>query len=118
MTNKFDSFLLNEIYENKISHAFLVETNDCEKLLNEISDILLKNKLIDNKNIENNISLMVIRPENNVIDKNKILDLQKFIITKSVLNNYKIYFILNSELMNLSSFNKLLKIKTIKSIIN
>lgn len=110
MNNNLIEFLQKEINEKKISHAFLVETNNCEQLLNEIANILKENKIITTQSLENNISVNIIRPDNNLIDKTKILDLQKFIMTKSVVNEYKIYFIINAELMNLSSFNKLLKV--------
>ena len=110
MNNDLLKFLQKEIDENKISHAFLVETNDCEKLFNDICSLLIKNQIIPNTTIDNNISINIIKPENNLIDKNKILDLQKFIMTKSIINKYKVYFILNAEYMNLSSFNKLLKV--------
>ena len=110
MNKSIIDFLQNEINEKKISHAFLVETNNCETLLEELTKVFVDNDLIPSQNIENNISVSVIRPENNLIDKNKILELQKFIITKSVINKYKIYYIINAELMNQSSFNKLLKV--------
>ena len=110
MNNNLFNFLQKEIDENKISHAFLVETNDVEQLLTDITNLLIKNQIINNIQVDNNISINIIKPENNIIDKNNILDLQKFIITKSIIDKYKIYFILNAECMNLSSFNKLLKI--------
>ena len=110
MNNNILDFLKKEIDEKKISHAFLVETNSPETLINEIYGLLINNEIIPNQSIENNISVNIIRPENNLIDKTKILDLQKFIMTKSIVNEYKIYFIINAELMNLSSFNKLLKV--------
>lgn len=110
MNNNLIEFLKKEIDEKKISHAFLVETNSSDTLINEITNLLTDQQIIPNKSLENNISVSIIKPENNLIDKNKILDLQKFIMTKSVVNEYKIYFIINAELMNLSSFNKLLKV--------
>ena len=110
MTNNIIEFLKSEINENKISHAFLVETNNCEKILKEIFNIFVKKDLIEDKSPENNICLKIIRPDNNLIDKNKILDLQKFSITKPIIKEYKIYFIVNAELMNTSSCNKLLKV--------
>ena len=110
MNNNIIDFLTKEIDEKKISHAFLVETNNCENLLNDIVNVLMEHNILPKLNIENNISISIIRPENNLIDKNKILDLQKFIMTKSIVNDYKIYFIINAELMNLSSNNKLLKV--------
>ncbi len=110
MNNNLIEFLKKEISENKISHAFLVETNNCELLLNELVNFLKKQKIITSQTMDNNICIDIIRPENNLIDRNKILELQKFIVTKSVINEYKVYFIINAELMNLSSFNKLLKV--------
>ena len=110
MNNNLIEYLQKEIDENKISHAFLVETNNCEKLLNELSSLLKENGIILSQSLENNISVSIINPENNLIDKNKILELQKYIMTKSVINKYKVYFIINAELMNQSSFNKLLKV--------
>jgi DNA polymerase III delta prime subunit len=103
-------FLQNEINENKISHAFLIETNSSDSTLKEIGDVFQKNNLISKQTLENNISVFIIRPENNNIDKDKILELQKFTMTKSIIKNYKIYFIVNAELMNISSANKLLKV--------
>ncbi len=110
MNNNILNYLQNEINENKISHAFLVETNNCEQLEENICNLLKNNNIISKSNILNNPNVYIIQSENNIIDKNKVLDLQKFIFTKSVTSNYKIYFIINAELMNLSSFNKLLKI--------
>ena len=110
MNNKIYNYLQAEINEKKISHAFLVSTNDCEKVKEQISQIMIKNGLIPNQKLENNIAVSVIKPENNIIDKNKILELQKFIITKSIINKTKVYFIINAELMNISAFNKLLKV--------
>ena len=110
MNNDFISYLQNEINENKISHAFLIETNICETMLQEISELFYKNELIPTQNIESNISIHIVRPDNNIIEKDKILELQKFIITTSIIDKYKIYFILNADKMNTASFNKLLKV--------
>ncbi len=110
MKNNLIDFLQKEISEKKISHAFLIETNLVDLVLEDIVNLLSDNQIIPHNSIENNISLNIIRPENNLIDKNKILTLQQFIMTKSVVNNYKVYFIINAECMNISSFNKLLKV--------
>lgn len=110
MNNVLRNYLLEEINENKLSHAFLVETNNCDELVNDIYVLLVNNRIVLDTNIDNNLTVMVIRPDNNLIEKDKILDLQKFIMTKSVINKYKVYFIINAEMMNTSSFNKLLKV--------
>lgn len=110
MTDNIIKYLQNEINEKMISHAFLVETNNCDKLCEDVHDLFVKNNLIEEKNINNNINIKIIEPENNLIDRSKILDLQKFTITTSVLDTIKIYFIKNAELMNSSAYNKLLKV--------
>ena len=110
MNEKLKQFITSGINEKKLSHAFLVETNDCEQTLNNIYDIFKQSKKIPDKSIENNINVYVIRPENNNIDKNKILYIQNFISTKILNYEYKIYFIINAEKMNQTSSNKLLKV--------
>ena len=110
MNRSIIEYIQKEIDENKLSHAFLIETNNPNSLVDEIFNLFVKNGLIQTGNIENNVSTYVISPENNLIDKNKILELQKFIGTKSTVSEYKIYFIVMADLMNLSSSNKLLKV--------
>lgn len=110
MNKEIINYLNNEINEEKISHAFLVETNNCEKLMQEIGNLFISHNLIPSQKLDNNISVSIIKPENGLIDKDKILNLQKFIMTTSIIKKCKVYFILNAELMNLSSFNKLLKV--------
>ena len=110
MKNELFDYLEKEINENKISHAFLISTNDCDFILKKIYELLVNKSLIPNVKIENSINSLIITSENNVIDKTKILDLQKFIITKSLNSYLKVYFIVNAELMNLASSNKLLKV--------
>lgn len=108
MEQQLIEHIKKSINENKLSHAFLVETNSCEETMHEIYQTFIETKAISDEKIENNLSIQIIYPENNIIDKNKILQLQKFIILKSQ-QKYKIYFILNAELMNLVAANKLLK---------
>lgn len=108
MENQLKEHLKKSINENKLSHAFLVETTNCEETMREIYQAFVECKAISNEKIENNLSVQIISPENNIIDKNKILQLQKFIIIKSQ-QKYKIYFIINAELMNPVAANKLLK---------
>ena len=109
MKNKLIEYIKNGINEDKLSHAFLVETNNCEACMQEIYSAFIDAKVVSNISIENNLSVLVIRPENNLIDKNKILSLQKFIMLKSQNQKYKLYFILNANLMNIIAANKLLK---------
>ncbi len=104
-------YLSNVIDENKLSHAFLVESNNYEDVMNSVFKLFLEKKLIFNiDDIENNISVRILRPIDNLIDKDKILNLQEFLSTMSFDGYYKLFFILNAGLMNEQSVNKLLKV--------
>lgn len=113
MVGKVVAFLQNSINENKLSHAFLVETNNINKTENKIFELLKENNIIDKTKIENNISILILKANEEmvtkIIDKSQIINLQKFLNTKSMNNYYKVYFILKSELMNIPACNKLLK---------
>ena len=110
MNEKLKQFILSGINEKNLSHAFLIETNNYEQTMNDIYEIFKETQTIAPSSLENNLSTLVVRPENNNIDKNKILNIQNFIITKIINYTYKIYFIINAEKMNQVSANKLLKI--------
>lgn len=104
-------YLSNVIDENKLSHAFLVESNNYEDVMNSVFKLFLEKKMIFNiDDIENNISVRILRPIDNLIDKDLILNLQEFLSTMSFDGYYKLFFILNAGLMNEQSVNKLLKV--------
>ncbi len=104
-------YLSNVIDENKLSHAFLVESNNYEDVMNSVFKLFLEKKMIFNiDDIENNISVRILRPIDNLIDKDQILNLQEFLATMSFDGYYKLFFILNAGLMNEQSVNKLLKV--------
>lgn len=104
-------YLSNVINENKLSHAFLVESNNYEDVMNSVFKLFLEKKMIFNiDDIENNISVRILRPIDNLIDKDQILNLQEFLSTMSFDGYYKLFFILNAGLMNEQSVNKLLKV--------
>lgn len=104
-------YLSNVIDENKLSHAFLVESNNYEDVMNSVFKLFLEKKIIFNiDDIENNISVRILRPIDNLIDKDQILNLQEFLATMSFDGYYKLFFILNAGLMNEQSVNKLLKV--------
>ena len=104
-------YLSNVIDENKLSHAFLVESNNYEDVMNNVFKLFLEKKMIFNiDDIENNISVRILRPIDNLIDKDQILNLQEFLSTMSFDGYYKLFFILNAGLMNEQSVNKLLKV--------
>ena len=111
MKKEIIGYLSNIIDENKLSHAFLVESNNYEEVMIDIFNLFLNKQLIFNiKDIENNISVRILKPVDNVIDKDQVLDLQDFLATMSFDGTYKLFFILNAGLMNEQSVNKLLKV--------
>ncbi len=111
--------LMNHYHENKLSHAFLVETNDQEKCLHNLLEFLsFINKTGDEKEdyklsqlIENESlpSLMIIRPDGINIKKEQILDLKRFFQTRPTFSKYNMYIIMASENLNASSANTMLK---------
>ena len=67
MKQDFIEYLELCVREKKLSHAFLVETNNQEELLNKIYNLLKHENLVANLKIENNTDIAVIEPENNII---------------------------------------------------
>lgn len=111
MKERFVEYLENTFNENKISHAFLIETDNYDRVIDDIFNFFLRNGLIsEQSNFDSNISVRCIRPNDNLIDKDSILSIQEFVLTTSFCNKYKIYFIVDAGLMNLSAVNKLLKV--------
>ena len=111
--------LFNEYHEDRLSHAFLIETNHQEKCLENLLDFLgyincigdpeeddkLK-RLIKNKSIP---SLVIIEPDGQMIKKEQILALKDAFKTKPIFSKYNMYVILNAEQLNPSSANTMLK---------
>ena len=114
--------LINKYEIGRLSHAFLVETNNIELCLEDLkkfvkyincsekySDNCTKCnlcKLIDLKNLP---SLTIIEPDGMSIKKNQLEELQDKYSMKPVYSKYNTYIILNAELMNASSANSILK---------
>lgn len=111
----------------KINHAYLIETNNNDDdlvgtYLNEFYKQLLISGL--NESNEDGISeeklinllenksypdLLEIKPENNVIKKEQLLELMEIFSNKSVYGTYQIYVIHHAEMLNLSAANTILK---------
>ena len=111
----------------RINHAYLIETNNNEDelvdtYLNEFYKQLLicglnesnevgisKEKLINLLENKSYPDLLEIKPENNVIKKEQLLEMMEKFSNKSVYGTYQIYVIHNAEMLNLSSANTILK---------
>lgn len=111
----------------RINHAYLIETNNNEDelvdtYLNEFYKQLLicglnesnevgisKEKLINLLENKSYPDLLEIKPENNVIKKEQLLEMMEKFSNKSVYGSYQIYVIHHAEMLNLSSANTILK---------
>ena len=116
--------LINSIKNDKLSHAYLIETNGYPNALDlaiAFSKYLLcPNHYSNNKNckdctqciaIDKNefIELKIIDPDGQWIKKTQLEDLQDEFSKKSVIGNKKVYIINQAEKLNVSSSNSLLK---------
>ena len=114
---------LEKIYKgNKLSHAYLVETNNIElcykDLLNFIKRISCNNDYRENCN-ECNLcnlintfnlpSLVVLEPDGKNIKKEQVVELKKRFSTIPVFTKENIYIIKEAEKLNGSSANTMLK---------
>lgn len=116
--------IINSVKKNKLSHAYLIELNDSNNGLDfalAISKFLLcpnhysssdkcgKCNICHQVDDESYIELKIIRPDGNFIKKNQIKELQEKFRTESLVNNYKIYIILEAEKFNEEAANSMLK---------
>lgn len=113
--------LLQAIKNNKISHAYLFETNDYSKtmdfILSFVKDIITYEMSDDTycKNIcnqiDNNeyIELKIICTQGLQIKKDEMLNLQDEFKNKSIEGQKRIYIIKEAEKLNSSSSNTILK---------
>ena len=122
MDSKIFHELEHSYHENKLAHAFLLETNEKEKTYKEILQFL---KLINCPNsfkencstcnlchlIDTNSlpSLITIYPDGINIKKEQILELKKSFQTKPIFSKYNMYIIMDAEKLNASSANTMLK---------
>lgn len=116
--NYIDSLVIN----NKISHAYLIEVDNYDEDLKYIYDfikMILINckyedldsnndivKLVDSNNYPD---IRVISTETSNIKKNQLIELQDEYKNKSLLDNKRIYIILEAEKLNDPAANTMLK---------
>lgn len=117
---------VNDIYkkyrENKLSHAYLIETNNLEETYGKL---LMLTKMLEcshefkencsNCNICNLINInshpnvLVIEADGINIKKEQVINLKERFATMPVYSKYNIYIIIGAEKLNESSENSLLK---------
>ncbi len=123
---QFISIVNNLVSFNKISHAYIIETDDYEidkEYINKFIKLILcneKNKkfesidcgkcnicnLIDDNNYPD---ITYIRPDGKEIKKYQLANLQKDYSNKSLINGIRIYVIEEAEKLNVSAANTILK---------
>ena len=114
--------IINSFYENKLSHAFLIETNDIEQCLNDIKKVIKiincdkeYNEKCEKCNLcyqisnETLPSLLIVRPDGLTIKKDQMIELKEKMYTKPIYSKYNTYIILESAKLNSSSSNTMLK---------
>lgn len=114
--------LINYYHENKLSHAYLIETNNMEKcfadLLEVVKEINCSNEYSKECNkcnlcnlIENNYlpSLIVIEADGKNIKKEQVLDLKSRFCSLPTFTKENIYILKEAEKLNNFSANTMLK---------
>lgn len=116
--------LKNALVKDKISHAYLFETNGSndakEMIISFAKSLLCPYKYTNNNNcvnctqcsnIDKNcfLEFKIIRPDGMWIKKEQLDELQKEFSMKSVESNRKVYIIENADRLNPSSANTILK---------
>lgn len=120
--NDVISNLIKLYHENKLSHAYLIETNNVDNCYNDLM-LLVKNMSCplkyenncENCNIchlvDNNIfpNLKIIEPEGLSIKKDAIENLKSTFLSVPIYGKNNIYIIKYPEKLNPTAFNRLLK---------
>ena len=114
--------LVKYYHENKISHVYLVETNNVDACLNDLKEvakqIFCTGEYTDGCtkcNICNLVdqdflpSLLIIEPDGTTIKKEQITDLKRKFSTVPIYTKDNIYIIKRAEAMNGASANTMLK---------
>lgn len=114
--------LVKIYHENKLSHAYLLATNNIENCLNDLKVVIKQiscNKTYQANCVKCNLcnlidqnylpSLIIIEPIGNTIKKEQILDLKRKFSTKPIYTKENIYIIKNAECLNAASANTMLK---------
>lgn len=110
MNNETINLIKKTFNENINSHAFLMETNNIDLCLNDTIKMILELNNISREIILENIpDIKVIYPDGKDIKKEQISNIIEEFQTYPVELKHRYYIIVNSELMNQSSANVILK---------
>lgn len=118
------NLIMKQFEKNKLSHAFLLETNNNEMCLKDIKELLKKincpstyndNCSVDNCNLcklitlDNLPSIVIIEPDGANIKRNQMEELEEKFSYKPIYSKYNCYIIVGAEKMNASAANTILK---------
>ena len=114
--------LVTKFHENKLAHAYLIETNNLDQALIDIKNFLkiincpenynnecTKCNLCNLININNLPSIKVIEPDGTSIKKKDIIALKEDFSSLPLYSKYNVYIIKNADKLNASSANSMLK---------
>lgn len=120
--NKNIEQLISKFRENRLSHIYLIETNDKNQLMQDLLELV---KIINCPEIyqencqkcnlchlvDNHIlpSLILIYPDGQAIKKEQIEDLKQEFAHKPYIAKFNIYIINEAEKLNVASANTMLK---------
>ena len=114
------NIMMNEINNNKVSHAYLIDENNntdsfnivmafVKEILTHFMDEDSKEKLCKRIDDNNYPEVKIIEPDGLLIKKGQILDLQHEFSMAAVEGNKRIYIIRNADAMRLETSNSMLK---------
>lgn len=109
---KFDEYKSKYIKDEKINHAYLLETNvdNKEELAKEIvKKIIQKTSKTTIEDLIKDNDLLIISSQSNNIKTEEIEKIKETFATKSIQGNKRIYIINEAEKLNDYAANKLLK---------
>lgn len=118
-TEDIKKLIIDSFHEKNNSHAFLLSTNNIEKCLKDVLDIV---KIINCENLGNddcnvcktiesntNPDVILVKESAKEIKKDQILNIINCFLTKPSISKYSTYIICNADKMNDFSANKMLK---------
>ena len=113
--------LKNSIINNKLSHAYLFDSNGNSDvydivltftkmiIISDITDENEKNNICMRIDDGNYVDVKVIEPDGMWIKKDQLLDLQNEFSKKSIEGSKKVYIIKSADKMNIQTANSILK---------
>ena len=123
VVNKLLDFINNQLEKKRLSHVFLLETNNTLKCYKDVCEVVKYlncphsyNRdckqdcnlchLVDNESLP---SLFKVEPDGATIKKEQIINLKEKLSYKAVYTKYNSYIILEADKLNASSANTMLK---------